>query len=74
MSTARIPPCKSLFDTGEEPLDEGYDDTGPLKTVLQEVYRLTTSQSAGGVSGQLAATETADAFSFAERAWRMMEP
>lgn len=38
------------------------------KTVLHELHRLSTSSSAGGVSGGLAAEETAAAFSFAERA------
>jgi hypothetical protein len=40
----------------------------PGKTVLHELYRLGTSASAGGVSGSLAASETAAAFNFAERA------
>ncbi|MCB9654682.1 MAG: hypothetical protein H6729_11190 [Deltaproteobacteria bacterium] len=38
------------------------------KTVLHELYRLGTSASASGVSGSLAASETAAAFGFAERA------
>lgn len=38
------------------------------KTILHELYRLGTSASAGGVSGNLASSETAAAFSFAERA------
>jgi hypothetical protein len=38
------------------------------KTILHELYRLGTSASAGGVSGQLATSETEAAFRFAERA------
>lgn len=38
------------------------------KTVLHELYRLNTSASAGGVSGELAAQETAAAADFANRA------
>jgi hypothetical protein len=38
------------------------------KTILHELYRLETSASAGGVSAGLAASETAAAFGFAERA------
>jgi len=37
-------------------------------TVLHELYRLTFSEAAGGVSGQLAAQETQAAASFAARA------
>jgi hypothetical protein len=39
------------------------------KTLLHETYRLTTSQSAVGVSGAVASAETNEAFSFAERAY-----
>ena len=39
------------------------------KTLLHETYRLTTSQSAVGVSGAAASAETNEAFSFAERAY-----
>jgi RHS repeat-associated protein len=38
------------------------------KTVLHELFRLTTSNAAQGVSGALAAQETKAAFNFAERA------
>lgn len=38
------------------------------KTVLHELYRLNTSASAGGVSGELATQETAAAADFANRA------
>lgn len=38
------------------------------KTVLHELYRLNTSNSAIGVSGTLASQETKAAFDFAEKA------
>jgi hypothetical protein len=41
------------------------------KTLLHEILRLRTSESGGGVSAELAATETEAAYSFAERAYRM---
>ncbi|MEO7327883.1 MAG: SpvB/TcaC N-terminal domain-containing protein [Minicystis sp.] len=40
------------------------------KTLLHELHRLNTSQSAAGVTGGLAAEETNAAFSFAERAYK----
>ncbi len=43
------------------------------KTVLHELYRLNTSQSAAGLSGELAAKETAAAHSFADRAHPELE-
>jgi len=36
-------------------------------TVLQELYRLTFTESAAGVSGDLATSETQSAFGFANR-------
>jgi hypothetical protein len=42
------------------------------KTVLHELHRLATSQSAGGVSGILATEETAAAATFAERAFEVL--
>jgi hypothetical protein len=38
------------------------------KTLLHELYRLSTTNSAGGASGALVGQETAAAFGFAERA------
>lgn len=46
-------------------------DAELTRTLLHETYRLTTSQSAAGVSAELAAQETKDAFSFAQRAWEV---
>jgi hypothetical protein len=40
------------------------------KTLLHETFRLVTSQSAAGVSGELASSETNAAFTFAERAFQ----
>ena len=40
-----------------------------IKTLLHEIFRLTTSQSTLGVAGGLATDETNAAFSFAQRAW-----
>jgi len=39
------------------------------KTILHELFRLSTSRSASGISGALSASETSAAFSFAERAY-----
>lgn len=48
---------------------EAFSSTMELKqTVLHELYRLTFSEAAGGVSGELAAQETKAAASFAARA------
>lgn len=48
-------------------------ETELTQTVLQEVYRLGTSQSASGLSGELAASETQAAFEFAARAYPYVE-
>lgn len=44
-------------------------DAELTKTLLHETFRLVTSQSVTGVSGQLATSETEAAFTFAERAF-----
>jgi len=41
------------------------------KTVLHELYRLNTSAAASGVSGATAASETAAAAGFADRAFHI---
>jgi Domain of unknown function (DUF4157) len=45
-------------------------DAELTKTLLHETFRLVTSQSAAGVSGEVASSETHDAFTFAERAFK----
>ena len=47
-------------------------ETELRKTLLHELYRLTTTASSGGVSGSLASQETAAAFSFANRAFKQL--
>ena len=42
------------------------------KTVFHELYRLYSSQSAGGVSGELAKAETSGAASFADKAYEYL--
>ncbi len=42
------------------------------RTVLHELHRLYTSTSANGVSGELAAVETAAAYNFAERSYTFL--
>lgn len=54
---------------------EAFANPGELdRTVLHELHRLTTSQSASGVSGSLATSETQAAFDFANRAFAAMNP
>lgn len=54
------------FVLGREAFSSGAELT---KTVLHELYRLATSASAAGATGALAATETAAAASFAQKAF-----
>jgi hypothetical protein len=54
---------------------EAFSNPGELdRTVLHELHRLTTSQSASGVSGSLATNETQAAFDFANQAFEAMNP
>jgi RHS repeat-associated protein len=54
---------------------DAFASTGELgRTVLHELYRLSHSAAAGGVSGALASKETADAARFAERAVGILGP
>lgn len=54
---------------------EAFANPGELdRTVLHELHRLTTSQSASGVSGSLATNETQAAIDFAIRAFEAMNP
>jgi len=51
--------------------NEAFSSTGELtKTVLHELYRLTTSASAEGLNARMAAQETEAAFNFAERVYQ----
>lgn len=53
---------------------EAFGKPGELgKTVLHELYRLTTSKSGSGVSADLAAQETKAAFDFAEKAAKALD-
>jgi RHS repeat-associated protein len=53
--------------------DEAFASDAELtQTLLQETYRLSTSQAAGGVSQALATAETADAAGFAQRAYEAL--
>lgn len=52
---------------------EAFASSGELgRTVLHELYRLTTSQSASGVSSAMATAETSAAAAFAERAFSLL--